>query len=466
MREVRVLVVGDLMLDHYIWGSCDRISPEAPVQVVKIKDETKRLGGAGNVVLNLLSLGAKVGVVSVVGDDETGEDIVNILKNFGAKPEFIKPQAGRITSVKSRVMATHQQVVRIDKESAEDITCEEELIEKFQAVLDGYDVVLLSDYAKGVLTAKVCEALIKCSNFRHKPILVDPKGKDYSKYMGATLITPNKKEASEAVGFSIDSDESLERALKKLKDTLNLTHSLITISEEGIALLKDHKAVKFPAIAKEVFDVTGAGDTVLATLGYMLGLNESIQKAIETANLAAAVVVAKVGSATASFDEINALLSSSFADFKSKIKDIDELCVGVKNRDKKRLVFTNGCFDILHAGHVRYLAKAKEFGDILVVGLNSDRSVKELKGDSRPINSQEDRACLLAALAAVDYVVIFDEPTPINLIKALKPDILVKGADYEGKEVVGSEVVTDVRLVEFLEGKSTTNLINRIRNAN
>lgn len=466
MREVRALVVGDLMLDHYIWGSCDRISPEAPVQVVKIKNETKRLGGAGNVVLNLLSLGAKVGVISAVGNDEVGKEIAKIIKDFGAKPEFIKFEDGRTSSIKSRVMATHQQVVRIDKESIENIACEDELVREFGAALDNYDVVLLSDYGKGVLTPKVCAKLINEANLKNKPVLIDPKGKDYSKYAGATLLTPNKKEASEAVGFSINSDAELENALKKLKNELNLTHSLITISEEGIALLKDDKSVKFPALAKEVFDVTGAGDTVLATLGYMLGLKESIEKAIETANLAAAVVVAKVGSATASFEEINELIRSHGSlSFESKIKKVDELCELLKNRGEKKLVFTNGCFDILHAGHVKYLAKAREFGDILVLGLNSDRSVRELKGQSRPVNSEFDRASVLAALGSVDYVVIFDELTPLDLIKALKPDILVKGADYAGKEVVGSEVVGDVRLVEFVKGRSTTNLINRIQNA-
>ncbi|MGB2551834.1 D-glycero-beta-D-manno-heptose-7-phosphate kinase [Campylobacter sp. MOP51] len=466
MREVRVLVVGDLMLDHYIWGSCDRISPEAPVQVVKIKDESKRLGGAGNVVLNLLSLGAKVGVISAVGNDEVGKEIVEIIKNFGAKDEFIKLENGRTSSIKSRVMATHQQVVRIDKESIEEISCQDELVSAFKAVVADYDVVLLSDYCKGVLTKNICKQLINESNLQNKPVLIDPKGKDYSKYYGATLLTPNKKEASEAVGFSINSDEDLANALKKLKNELNLTHSLITISEEGIALLQDDKALKFPALAKEVFDVTGAGDTVLATLGYMLGLKESIDKAIQTANLAAAVVVAKVGSATASFEEINELVkNSSSLGFENKIKTADEVCELLKNRGDKRLVFTNGCFDILHAGHVKYLAKAREFGDVLVLGLNSDRSVRELKGKDRPVNTEFDRAAVLAALGAVDYVVIFDEPTPINLISILRPDVLVKGADYAGKEVVGSDIVSEVRLVEFVQGKSTTSIINRIQNA-
>jgi len=251
----------------------------------------------------------------------------------------------------------------------------------------------------------------------------------------------------------------------ELKNELNLTHSLITISEEGIALLEDAQAVKFPALAKEVFDVTGAGDTVLATLGYMLANGADIKEAIKIANLAAAVVVAKIGSATASFSEIEQLLNSSFgANFEHKLKSLEELEEILSQKDKKKVVFTNGCFDILHAGHVSYLAKAREFGDILVVGLNSDASVRALKGDTRPVNAQADRATVLAALGAVDYVTIFDELTPLNLIEKLRPDVLVKGADYEGKEVVGSSVVKDVRLVDFVAGKSTSATIKRIKN--
>jgi len=465
MREVRALVAGDLMLDHYIWGSCERISPEAPVPVVKIKNETKRLGGAGNVVLNLLSLGAKVGVMSVLGDDETGDEIERILREQGAKPEFIKREIGRMSSIKSRVMATHQQVVRIDKESVEAITCEDELAANFAHVLEDYDVALLSDYGKGVLTPALCQKLIKACADAGKPVLIDPKGADYSKYKGATLLTPNKKEAGEAVGFKIENDKQLFTALNLLKNELNLTHSLITISEEGIALYDDKLHI-FAAKAKEVFDVTGAGDTVLATLGYMLANGADIKEAIKIANLAAAVVVAKIGSATASFSEIEQLLNSSFgANFEHKLKSVEELEEILSQKGKKKVVFTNGCFDILHAGHVKYLARARELGDLLVVGLNSDASVKRLKGEERPINSQEDRACVLSGLGFVDYVVIFDEDTPLNLITKIKPDVLVKGADYKGKEVVGSEIVKEVRLIDFVEGKSTTGIIKRIKDA-
>ena len=456
----RVLVVGDLMIDHYIWGSCDRISPEAPVQVVNVKNETKRLGGCGNVVSNLIALGAEVGVISVVGDDELGSEILKLLKDRGAKAELVIAQKGRKSSQKSRVMVTHQQVLRLDTESTSDIDCDDEIVGKFQGILDGYDIVLLSDYGKGVLSDYLTKQIISITKNSSKMVLVDPKGMDYSKYRGATLLTPNKKEASEALGFVIDSDEKLELALKTMKMNYELEYSLITLSEDGIGLLSQNM-VKFPALAKEVFDVTGAGDSVLATLGYCLASKMSIEDAIDNANLAAAVVVGKVGSADASWGEIESLKSKKIG-FERKLVKLDELLK--VDRSGKSLVFTNGCFDILHFGHISYLQKAKLLGDILVVGLNSDSSVKSLKGDSRPVNTEFDRAAMLCAMEFVDFVVIFDDDTPYEMIKAIGPDVLVKGADYEGKVVVGSEFAKRVELIEFVEGKSTTNIIEKIRN--
>ena len=464
-KRVKILVVGDLMLDHYIWGSCDRISPEAPVQVVKINNETYTLGGAGNVVRNLLSLGANVSVASVLGDDEAGKKIKEKLAELNVKDELILTEKGRESSIKSRIMASHQQVVRIDKESVVKINLEDELVLKVKENLTNFKAVLLSDYGKGVLSEKVCQEIInECVRLKI-PVLIDPKGSDYSKYKNATLLTPNKKEASEATNLKIKDKAELEKAIKQLKDELNLTYSIITISEEGIALYDDKLHI-FAAKAKEVFDVTGAGDTVLATLGYMLATGADIKEAIKIANLAAAVVVAKIGSATASFSEIEQLLNSSFgANFEHKLKSVEELEEILSQKDKKKVVFTNGCFDILHAGHVKYLSRARELGDLLVVGLNSDASVKRLKGEARPINSQDDRACVLSGLGFVDYVVIFDEDTPLNLITKIKPDVLVKGADYKDKEVIGSEIVKEVRLIDFVEGKSTTGIIKRIKDA-
>ena len=461
----KILVIGDLMIDHYLWGECDRISPEAPVAVVDIRSENKRLGGAGNVIANLKALGLDVGVMSVVGDDESGKDIVLMLENMGVKIEKIVKEKDRKSAHKTRIMAVHQQVIRFDKESKNDIleTSKDELLNSFKDIIKNYDAVLLSDYAKGVLRYDFCQQIIKIPNENSKFILIDPKGSDYSKYKNATLLTPNLKEAMQALKIKIDDDFSLKLALKRLKDELNLKYSIITLSERGIALYNNDEVKIIPAIAKEVFDVTGAGDTVLATLGYALSNKMDIVSALSLANKAAAVVVGKVGSATASLDEIEKYSkSSSSTNLEEKIKNLDEICQILKNSDKK-VVFTNGCFDILHAGHIKYLNKAKKLGEILIIGLNSDNSVKRLKGKTRPINSQNSRALLLSALEFVDFVVIFDEDTPLNLIEKIRPDILVKGADYAGKEVVGSNIAKEVVLVDFEDGFSTTNIINKIK---
>lgn len=461
----KILVIGDLMIDHYLWGECDRISPEAPVAVVDIRSENKRLGGAGNVMANLKALDCDVGVMSVVGDDESGKDIVLMLENMGVKIEKIVKEKDRKSAHKTRIMAVHQQVIRFDKESKNDIleTSKDELLNSFKDIIKNYDAVLLSDYAKGVLRDDFCQQIIKIANENSKFILIDPKGSDYSKYQNATLLTPNLKEAMQALKMKIGDDASLKLALKRLKEELNLKYSIITLSERGIVLYNNDEVKIIPAIAKEVFDVTGAGDTVLATLGYALSNKMDIVSALSLANKAAAVVVGKVGSATASLDEIEKYSkSSSSTNLEEKIKSLDEICQILKNSDKK-VVFTNGCFDILHAGHIKYLNKAKKLGDILIVGLNSDSSVKRLKGKTRPINSQDSRALLLSALEFVDFVVIFDEDTPLNLIEKIRPDILVKGADYAGKEVVGSNIAKEVVLVDFEDGFSTTNIINKIK---
>lgn len=461
----KILVIGDLMIDHYLWGECDRISPEAPVAVVDIRSENKRLGGAGNVMANLKALGLDVGVMSVVGDDESGKDIVLMLENMGVKIEKIVKEKDRKSAHKTRIMAVHQQVIRFDKESKDDIleTSKNELLNSLKNIIKNYDAVLLSDYAKGVLRDDFCKQIIKIANENSKFILIDPKGSNYSKYQNATLLTPNLKEAMQALKMKIDDEASLKLALKRLKDELNLRYSIITLSERGIALYNNDEVKIIPAIAKEVFDVTGAGDTVLATLGYALSNKMDIVSALSLANKAAAVVVGKVGSATASLEEIEKYSkSSSSTNLEEKIKSLDEICQILKNSDKK-IVFTNGCFDILHAGHIKYLNKAKKLGDILIVGLNSDDSVKRLKGKTRPINPQNSRALLLSALEFVDFVVIFDEDTPLNLIEKIRPAVLVKGADYAGKEVVGSSIAKEVVLVEFEDGFSTTNIINKIK---
>ncbi len=462
-KTPRILVVGDLMIDHYLWGKCERISPEAPVQVLDVEREENLMGGAGNVLNNLLSLGAKVGVCSVIGDDDGAVWIDNRLDERGVIKEALLRDEGRKTTKKSRIIALHQQIVRVDKENKEDISLssQEAILQKVQEVLGAYDLLLLSDYKKGVLTDTLTKNLIMIASSKNIPVFADPKGNDYSKYRGATLITPNKKEASVATNMEINSEEELIKAGEKLQDDLDLTYAFITLSEEGMAIFSKEGMIKIPTVAREVFDVTGAGDTVIASLAFAYVQGEDIKAAAHFANAAAAVAVSKVGSATVTLEEISAY-HDSITGKKShkKVLSWQELEKELSMLDKK-VVFTNGCFDILHAGHVKYLEEAKSFGDILVLGLNADASVRRLKGESRPINNQEDRALVLAALESVDFVVVFDEDTPYELIRVVKPDILVKGGDYEGKEVVGSDIAKETRLVQFVEGKSTTKIIQR-----
>lgn len=451
-QKPKILVIGDFMVDNYTWCDCSRVSPEAPVLVAKTLKEDKRLGGAANVYANLKSLGADVFALGVIGDDENG----NFLK-ANLKGEFLI-QKGRKTPFKNRIMAHNQQVLRLDEEDTSEILLENELIFLFEEKIKDFKAIVLSDYAKGVLTSKVCKAFIKKANELEIPILIDPKGSDFSKYSGATLLTPNKKEALNALKFENLDAKNLEKGIKKLKDDFSLRYSIITLSEAGIAVF-DESLKLAPAKALEVYDVTGAGDSVIAVLAFCLASGIEIFKACEIANEAAAVVVSKIGSVSVSFDEIKSLKKSNF---ENKILSKEELLKKLKRQNKK-VVFTNGCFDIVHFGHIKYLEKAKRLGDILVVGLNSNSSVKRLKGESRPINSQFQRACMLAAFYFVDFVVIFEEDTPLELINFLKPDILVKGADYQGKEVVGSHLVSKVELIDFEEGFSTSKIIDKIK---
>ena len=469
-RSPKLLVIGDLMVDHYLWGSCERISPEAPVQVIKVDRESTVLGGAGNVINNLRALGAQVDVISVIGGCEISDELKKLLADIKVNTEYLITQKDRITSKKSRIIASQQQVVRYDRESTNEISnkSQKSILDTFRRIIRNYDGVLLSDYGKGVLVSELTQSLITIANENGKKVLVDPKGLDYSKYKGAYLLTPNKKEASEATQIDIKDNESLTQAITQLKTECDLDVSLITLSEQGVAIYDDELRTH-PTVAREVFDVTGAGDTVLASLGFALACEYGIDDAVGFANLAAGIVVGKIGSATATLNEIieyESSLNKSTSDEHIKtLAEIAALSEELKARDKK-IIFTNGCFDILHAGHVRYLETAKSYGDVLILGLNSDRSVTALKGQGRPINAQMDRAYILAALEAVDYVVVFDEDTPYDLIKAVKPHVLVKGGDYEGKEVIGQDIADELKLVQFVDGKSTTRTIEKIQQGN
>jgi D-beta-D-heptose 7-phosphate kinase/D-beta-D-heptose 1-phosphate adenosyltransferase len=457
-----IAVIGDVMIDHYLWGTSERISPEAPVPIVEVTKEEDRLGGAGNVVNNLLSLGAEVLVSSVVGRNYTR--MFNLLERNNITTDGIFIDKSRETIMKSRVIASHQQMLRYDVESTHPISEEHErrILSFLEGNIGVIEIILLSDYEKGVLTGSLIQKIINLAKKYDRKLIIDPKN-NFTKYTDTWMLKPNRKELSRAAGFEIKTKDDLIKAGWKVKKDLNLENLLVTLSEDGMALFKD-EFCEAPTLAKEVYDVTGAGDTVLASLGYFLSKNDDIIKAMHFANMAAAVVIGKLGSATVTLEEIQEMerRSDNNVDHKmATFKAIEEAANELK-RHNKRIVFTNGCFDILHLGHVKYLQKAKGLGDVLIVGLNSDASARRLKGPSRPVNGEYDRAYLLASLEVVDYVVIFAEDTPHELIKRVKPDILVKGSDYKDKEVVGSDLVKDVRLIDIVEGKSTTSIIERI----
>jgi D-beta-D-heptose 7-phosphate kinase/D-beta-D-heptose 1-phosphate adenosyltransferase len=470
---VRALVIGDLMLDEYLWGRTERISPEAPVQVVDVMREDVRLGGAGNVVNNLVALGCQVAVASVIGGDDNGTQLLHAFTGLGVDTTGIIEDPLRRTSKKTRVLASHQQIVRIDRETREALrpACEERLCAAVSSLAKTCQVILVSDYLKGVLTPAVLQAIMAAGRSCGIPVVVDPKGNDYRKYAGATLLTPNRKEAEAASGVTISDTESLAAAAERIIDQADLQALLITRSEEGMSLFDPHgHADHIPTVAREVFDVTGAGDTVLATLGLALACGMPMVEAARVANVAAGIAVGKLGTSTVAPVEIIAEVGRGHNDSEAKIKTLDVLAhlIAEEKRRGKTVVFTNGCFDLLHVGHVKYLQKARSFGDLLVLGLNSDASIRRLKGESRPLIGQEERAHILAALDCIDYVVLFDDDTPQRLIETLLPQVLVKGGDYTREGVVGHEAVEAaggrVELVEFVDGKSTTNIIEQVLN--
>jgi D-beta-D-heptose 7-phosphate kinase/D-beta-D-heptose 1-phosphate adenosyltransferase len=474
LPAVQALVVGDLMLDEYLWGKTERISPEAPVQVVDIAGEEVRLGGAGNVINNLKAVGCRVKAVSVIGDDADGRRLATMMgdRSIDAEGVFLAPD--RATTRKTRILASNQQMMRIDRETSCPISMKQEkkLVDFLREKAGDCQVILVSDYLKGVLTERVLREIIAIGKENRVPVVVDPKGADFGKYRGATLLTPNRKEAFRATGFSPGSETDLRRAGRRLRQDLDLEVLVLTRSEEGMTLFfRDGLEEDLPTQAREVFDVTGAGDTVLSFLGAGLGAGMAPAEAARLANLAAGIVVGKVGTSTVTPEEILELVAHRHFDTDLKIKSRD-LLSRILDGERKRgrtIVFTNGCFDLLHVGHVKYLQKARELGDLLVLGLNSDASIRRLKGPHRPLIGQEERAHILAALKCIDYVVIFDEDTPLELIRALRPAVLVKGGDYAPEEVVGKDVVESyggrVELIRFVDGRSTTNIINKILEA-
>lgn len=471
LNQLKVLVIGDLMLDEYVWGKAERISPEAPVQVVEVARDELRLGGAGNVCNNLAALGVQVEVASVLGDDADGRLLRQLLAGRGIGTAGIVLATGRTTSRKTRILASSQQIVRIDRETRALINAEQEaqLLAAIRAAAPACRAILVSDYLKGVLSESLLQALVALGRECNIPVVIDPKGSDYRKYRGATALTPNRKEAQAASGIAIVDAASLQQAGRTLCTDLELEALVLTRSEEGMSLFfRDGREAHLPTEAREVFDVSGAGDTVLALIGVGLAAGLPLDEAARLSNLAAGIVVGKVGTSTVTAEEILEAAGRQHPDADRKLHPRQALARLLAGRRVKgeTVVFTNGCFDLLHVGHVKYLQAARRLGDLLVLGLNSDASIRRLKGPKRPLIGQEERAHILAALDCIDYVVVFDEDTPLDLIATLRPDILVKGADYTPDGVVGKDLVESwggrVELIQFVDGKSTTSIIDRI----
>jgi D-beta-D-heptose 7-phosphate kinase/D-beta-D-heptose 1-phosphate adenosyltransferase len=469
------LVIGDLMLDRYLHGDVERISPEAPVPVVLLSRETECAGGAANVAANFAGLGMRTRLVGCIGEDDDGARLERTIASMGVATQGLYRSQSHPTIVKTRVLGGHQQMLRLDRECRDPYTAADSdalIACALQQFNDNPAVVVLSDYAKGVLSPQLCQAVIAEARRRNIPVLVDPKGQDYSKYASATALTPNKRETAEACGLAPHDSTGLLAAAAELRTQLHLDFLAVTRSEEGISLIADERVIDFPAVARQVFDVSGAGDTVIATLSAGLAVGLAREDALYLANVAAGIVVGKLG--TVPITQAELLNELTLEDSISQLDKIS-LLDGWDSASKKvrswkaagqRIVFTNGCFDLLHAGHVTYLEQARKKGDRLVLGLNTDRSVRALKGASRPVMHETDRARVLAALEAVDAVVLFDEETPLTLIEALQPDVLVKGADYSEAQVVGGPEVKswggEVVLIDLVPGRSTSAIINRL----
>lgn len=469
----RVLVVGDPILDQTYEGSTGRISPEAPIPVVKVRSSSFGLGGACNVAHNLVRLGCPVELAAVVGDDEEGAVLADLVASKGIGGRLI-PSAERSTTKKVRILSSRQQMLRLDFEDETPLSPgeEERLLKRVTGpFLDGFNGVVLSDYGKGVCTFGVCQGVIRECVDRGIPLIVDPKGAEWEKYRGASLVTPNLKELGAARGREVpNADDDIELAARELMDRFSLGSIVVTRSEKGLSLLSADATFHEPARALEIFDVTGAGDTVVAVLSAFISARASLRDSARMANLAAGYVVGKVGIYAASRGELlDIIMRVQPPGSSGKVKDAEDAALITEEWKKQgnRIVFTNGCFDILHAGHVHCLEKAKEQGDRLVVGLNSDRSVKMNKGPGRPLNPQELRAKVLSSLAAVDMVVVFEEKTPLPLINVLRPDVLVKGGDYREEEIAGAREVASwggkVVLVPLLEGLSSSKIWERAR---
>ncbi len=470
----RIMVVGDIMLDTFFYGDANRISPEAPIPVLHVHRSHETLGGAGNVISNIRSLMGKADLVSVIGKDLAGSKILNFLEGIGCYKKLMIETKEIPTIQKNRFVAKDQQLLRADYEELNPFskTIEDKIISNAVKAMDSCDVVVLSDYNKGVLSNRVIKTLIEEANKKNLITIIDPKGRDYSIYKGATMVTPNKKELHEATNMPTETDGEIIAAAKYLIDTCGIKNIVATRSEKGITLVENNGNIHHAhAKVKEVYDVSGAGDTVVATLGLCLANKASLSDAVSLANLAGNVVVGKTGTATVTLDEIeNAFKSgkesssqlNKWSDQQQARKIIEEW-----QNENYKVGFANGCYDLLHSGHISLIEKAKASCDRLVMALNTDASVQRLKGPSRPIKDEQSRATVMAALQNVDLVVLFDEDTPLKVIQLLKPDVLFKGADYTVDQVVGADFVQKnggaVILIPLEPNQSTSNFVERMK---
>ena len=470
--QTHLLVIGDLMIDEYVWGEVDRISPEAPVQVVAVKNEDYTLGGAGNVVTNLMAMGASVTVFGVVGEGGNGRLLLDQLDTIGADTRGVVQEPGRHTTKKTRIIAAHQQVLRVDRETKKEISAatSKSIIKTAEKVIPDVDVILISDYGKGLINRSMIKSLVKIAKTHNKTMIADPKGLDFTKYAGVNLLTPNKKEASLASGKEISDARTLTEVGKTLLDNSGIEKLLITCGKDGMVLFeKGRKPYKIDTRAREVYDVSGAGDTVVAVLGLALAAGLSFKKAVSLANTAAGIVVGKVGTAAVTQKELLEALKLSSANSVPKhktLKALAELCRKLQ-KDGKRIVLTNGCFDLLHVGHIKLFSASKKLGDVMIVAIDDDDSVRRLKGSDRPVIGAIERVRILSALDSVDHLVVFANKELDKVIESIRPDILTKGSNYDSGEVLGRKIVESyggrVELIPITEKISSTQIINTIK---
>jgi D-beta-D-heptose 7-phosphate kinase/D-beta-D-heptose 1-phosphate adenosyltransferase len=474
LARPRVLIVGDLILDRYVWGTVERISPEAPIPVLAARSTETRLGGAGNVAANLRAMEAEVEVLGVVGEDERGAALIELFRGIGVEHAGVLRLGDRPTTEKTRMLGQGMQMLRVDWEEARALAEADaaRLVRGLDGRLARARAVVLSDYGKGVLCAPVLRAVIDGARAAGVPVLVDPKGADYARYRGATLVTPNRKEAEEALHRRLPSPGDMPAALRDLVRVAGVEGAVITLGPDGMAYLHarggEERSGHVSTVARAVFDVTGAGDTVIAHLALGLAVGLEFEACVHLANHAAGIVVGKAGAASVTRAELMAVLERGTRSTGCVCTRAELLRrVAEWRAERKRIVFTNGCFDVLHAGHVAYLREASAHGDVLVVGVNDDASVRRLKGDGRPLNPIEDRLTVVAALEMVDAAVAFGEDTPLELVQAVTPDVLVKGEDWRDKGVVGREWVErhggKVVLAKILPGRSTSAIVERVR---